>query len=242
MNEVGECLAAQSPATYTFAAHQSFFVGLLPNADAPKPYYNRFVKQLLGLGEVGEKPKRKSTFITASSDSNLVAGLRDRGFQTVGAGAMNWFRQRSLTDSFDSFKLVRSADEQVDFVLHELDTTRPFFAFINFGETHAPYHYRGKKTECRASVQARDIKWPPIESGPVGREHEGFGHQAEAVEYLDVRVGRLIDGLPANTVVVICGDHGECFGEDGYWGHGVNHPKVYEVPLLIGRLDGAEIE
>ena len=39
-----------------------------------------------------------------------------------------------------------------------------------------------------------------------------------------------------------CGDHGECFGEDGYWGHGINHPKVFEVPLGIFRLDHRPIE
>jgi arylsulfatase A-like enzyme len=47
----------------------------------------------------------------------------------------------------------------------------------------------------------------------------------------------LFDALPGDTVVVLTADHGDCFGEDGYWGHGVHHPLVYEVPLAIFRLD-----
>ena len=32
-------------------------------------------------------------------------------------------------------------------------------------------------------------------------------------------------------------DHGELFGEDGYFGHGpIQHPKVLEVPFVEGKL------
>ena len=86
------------------------------------------------------------------------------------------------------------------------------------------------------------MAWPPVQSGAVGREHDAYWHQVEAIEYLDGQLGALFRALPDNTVVVVCGDHGECFGEDGYWGHGVHHAKVYEVPLGIFRLDGRPIE
>ncbi len=29
---------------------------------------------------------------------------------------------------------------------------------------------------------------------------------------------------------MICADHGEAFGEDGYTGHGIAHPVVWTVP------------
>lgn len=63
----------------------------------------------------------------------------------------------------------------------------------------------------------------------------------EAVEFLDTRLQRLFVGLPGHTIVVLCGDHGEAFGEDGYWGHAVNHPTVQEVPIAIFRLNGAPV-
>jgi arylsulfatase A-like enzyme len=82
------------------------------------------------------------------------------------------------------------------------------------------------------------MEWPPVEKGETGRDSEAYWHQVEAVEFLDSRLPRLFDGLPGNTIVVVCGDHGEAMGEDGFWGHAVNHPKVQEVPIAIFRLDG----
>ena len=45
------------------------------------------------------------------------------------------------------------------------------------------------------------------------------------------------DLAPRNTYVTITSDHGELFGEDGYFGHGpIQHEKVLEVPFLEGKL------
>lgn len=244
IDSFGEILPAKSPASYTYAAHQSFFAGLLPNCELPIPFYNRFVRQLLGLGGVGETAVVASSLISVASDINLVTGFRDNGWQTVGAGAMNWFRQKALIRGFENFKFTGTdADAQIDYVLEHLDDMQErFFAFINFGETHAPFDYKGKQTTCPVDVRARNMQWPPVQKpGPVGVDNPGWHHQVEAAEWLDAKLPRLFSALPANTIVVICGDHGEAFGEDGYWGHGVDHPTVYEVPLVMFRLDGRQL-
>ena len=44
--------------------------------------------------------------------------------------------------------------------------------------------------------------------------------QIEAVKYLDSVVEELFDTVPKNTYITITADHGELFGEDGYFGHG----------------------
>jgi len=232
-------IAAQAPANFTFPAHQALFVGQLPLVSEDIPYYNRFRKQLIGLTEVGEVKVAKESHLKVASQWNVVAGLRDAGYQTVGAGAMNWFRQSSLSFGFEQFAFTGTdAVSQIEYVLSQLDTSRPFFVFINFGETHAPYTYRGKRDQCPVDVRARRMRWPPREEGPAGSDSEAFAHQVEAVEFLDRQLPRLFSSLPAETVVIVCADHGECFGEDGYWGHGFNHPKVLEVPLAIFGLDG----
>lgn len=32
---------------------------------------------------------------------------------------------------------------------------------------------------------------------------------------------------------MVCADHGDAWGEDGVWEHGIHHPKVVEVPLVL---------
>jgi arylsulfatase A-like enzyme len=71
-------------------------------------------------------------------------------------------------------------------------------------------------------------------------DEESWLRQVACAEYLDARTGELLDlfikrGRP--TTVVICGDHGECFGEHGMWGHAFYHEKVMLVPMLIFRLN-----
>lgn len=234
---------AEAPANFTFASHQAFFVGFLPNIREYIPYYNRFRKQLMGLIGVGEGQVHKSALKKTESNWNFIQGLANEGYQTVGTGAMDWFRQKSLTAGFGKFLYTGTdADRQIDFLLENIDINRPFFGFINFGETHAPYTYRGKTETCKDDVRARRMSWPPVEHGPVGAETDGFRCQVTAAEFLDTCLPRLFDDLPDNTIVVLTADHGDCFGEDGYWGHGVNHPMVFEVPLAIFRLDRKPID
>jgi membrane-anchored protein YejM (alkaline phosphatase superfamily) len=242
LDSFSEIFSAQTPANYTYAAHLSFFVGMLPNVSDDIEYYNRFTRQLMGLMEVGETNVAKNALVRLESAWNLPMAFMNHGYQTIGAGAMNWFRQHTLSQGFDRFRFTGTdADAQIDFLLGARDADRPFFGFINFGETHAPFSYAGKEGVCPVDVRARNIRWPPREVGPVGRANEAFEHQKLAAEFLDGRLPRLFSGIPDNTVVVLCADHGECFGEDGYWGHGFNHPQVLEVPLAIFRLDGLPV-
>lgn len=239
LDSYAEVLPAQSPANFTYAAHQAFFVGMLPNCEQPIPYYNRFSKQLLALTAVGETLVAKNAAYQIPSDVNIIDGLAKLGFQTVGSGAMNWFKQRSLTCWFDRFAFIPTdARKQIDFLLSEIDTAHPFFGFINFGETHNPFTFEGNLEPPTEWIESRRIEWPPHEEGSVGIDNSAYIHQVRAIEYLDTRLPSLFSKLPGNTVVILCGDHGECFGEKGYWGHGVNHQKVQEVPLAIFRLDG----
>jgi glucan phosphoethanolaminetransferase (alkaline phosphatase superfamily) len=61
--------------------------------------------------------------------------------------------------------------------------------------------------------------------------------QVKAVKYLDTVIEEMFDLLPPNTYVTITSDHGELFGEEGYFGHGpIVHEKVLEVPFVEGKL------
>lgn len=61
--------------------------------------------------------------------------------------------------------------------------------------------------------------------------------QIEAIRYLDSIIPRLYALLPSDTYMTITADHGDCFGEDGFVGHGeVWNKMVLEVPFLEGRV------
>lgn len=235
---------AYSPATFTYPAHQSFFSGLFPSVLEPLPYYNRFVKQLIALHGTGDsivEPERgQNTFIIARTE-NIVTGLAEAGYYTVGSAGANWFAKKSLQKGFKDFhyKGHAKAPEQIELVLNSIATKgrgKKFFIFINFMETHTPYMHYGEAAYHMTA--RRKMVWPPQYDL---QEAEGYGqmlHQAQiqAAEYLDSCLPALLKALPKNTIVMLFGDHGEAFGEDGYWGHGVYHHTVLEVPMSIFTL------
>lgn len=49
----------------------------------------------------------------------------------------------------------------------------------------------------------------------------------------------LID-LFMDGTVLICADHGDCWGEDGLWERGISHPATLTVPLLL-RVRGEPV-
>ncbi|MCA9000285.1 MAG: sulfatase-like hydrolase/transferase, partial [Planctomycetes bacterium] len=61
--------------------------------------------------------------------------------------------------------------------------------------------------------------------------------QIQTVRYLDGVFEELYDMVPKNTHIIVTSDHGELFGEAGYFGHGpIMHEKCFEVPYLEGMI------
>ena len=250
---------AFSPATYTYPAHHSFFCGIFPYLPEPLPYYNRFIKQLIALEGGGDGVKTKDSFVVEKKADNIVAGLATAGYYTAGSGGASWFAKPSLRVGFKDFHFTHNARamDQINLLLDSIQTNAPqalaptstnsstannrrtpqnFFGFINFMESHAPFmHY----DEPEYNMTARKkMVWPPVYDA-TNDEYGDRLHSAQikAVEYLDSCLPKLFEPLPGNTIVLLFADHGEAFGEDGYWGHGVYHPKVMEIPIAIFRLD-----
>ncbi len=85
--------------------------------------------------------------------------------------------------------------------------TRPFFAQVNFNETHTPFWFGDVRPDTTAGVTV-----PPwIEPGADAEAH--FAHLQGSVAALDDGIGRILaaldaTGLADNTLVVFATDHG----------------------------------
>ena len=139
----------------------------------------------------------------------------------------------------------------------KFDSNRPEFYMLNVGETHYPY----------AKPDEDSSMWPRISgvngvfkkmNDQIEGKGEGDGErfkedfqffdqekldqlrerQIDTVRYLDTEVfPKLYDMVPENTHIIVTADHGELFGEMGYFGHGpIMHDKCFEVPYLEGRI------
>jgi arylsulfatase A-like enzyme len=73
----------------------------------------------------------------------------------------------------------------------------------------------------------------------VDRSDECRYRQRLACEYVDKQVAGLIERFKHATILV-CADHGDCWGEDGLWEHGIAHPMTLTVPLML-RVAGMPV-
>ena len=124
----------------------------------------------------------------------------------------------------------------------------PNFWLLNVGETHYPYAKRGDDTSDLPHISGvhgvfKKLDRIRAEGGEAGeffderRLRELHDRQIAVLEHLDGVLERLLAKLPADTWLVVTSDHGELFGEEGYFGHGpVAHDKVLEVPFVEGLV------
>ena len=226
---------AYSHGTYTLPAHKSIYQGIFPSVNEDIPYYNRFSKGLFRIAHRNVNADSLFTFKGGTND--IISGLQNHGYYTFGIGAMEWFKHPELTSVFDEFHYTGINANSQKALFFELLTKikQPFFSLINFGETHEPYEF-GKyiKPNLKSRARMREFK-------NLGFLKDDFDKQVRACEFLDAIIKDVIDKLEnamnKKAIVVVCSDHGECFGEDGLYGHGFYHPKVMEVPLGIFEIN-----
>ncbi|MBZ5615809.1 MAG: sulfatase-like hydrolase/transferase [Acidobacteriia bacterium] len=96
------------------------------------------------------------------------------------------------------------------------NSQKKFFLWMHLYDPHFPYH-------------------PPE---PYSREYAAQPYDGE-IAFADEQVGRLVrflkeKGIYQNTVIVLCGDHGESLGEHGEKTHGFFiYNATMRVPLII---------
>jgi len=117
---------------------------------------------------------------------------------------------------------------------------RPFFAFLNYYDAHAPY----------LPPSPFDRKFgihKPGESNPGAHKDTVSPQEIQAmidgydgsIAYIDYHLGLLFKemesrGLLKNTLIIITSDHGEEFGEHGFFDHGNSlYLASVHVPLLM---------
>ncbi len=117
---------------------------------------------------------------------------------------------------------------------------RPFFAFLNYIDAHAPYlppkpyNLRFSETQPRYWVGGDEASdYSPIERAEL---HTAY---TSGIAYLDEKLAELFSslqlrGLLKSTIVIVTSDHGEGFGEQGKMDHGsdLTMPMIH-VPAII---------
>ena len=215
-----------TPASFTYAAHHSFFAGFLPTPTRPGTHPRLFAARFEGSETTSE-----GTCVFDAPD--IVSGLAARGYHTACVGGVGFFNKqnplgRVLPGLFDEshweprFGVAepRSTEHQVGKALEIISRVpagRRLFIFLNVSAIHQPNCF-----------------YLP------GDGRDSLDTHAAALAYVDGQLPPLFEALArrAETLAVLCSDHGTAYGEGGYQGHRVAHGAVWTVPYAEFVLRG----
>ncbi len=124
--------------------------------------------------------------------------------------------------------------------LEQQEPGRPFFAFLNYYDAHAPYALpdqvapRFSTTRPRGDIWSRRLDaWQPHEVQELNDAYD------EAIAQLDHDLGTLLEELERrgtldDTLVIVTANHGEQFGEHGLLEHANSlYLPLLHVPLVV---------
>lgn len=237
LKSVSRLYKAQAPSHYTYGSHAAMFTGFTPGISEKRRFLNPKFARLFRLDRAGRQGVAEPGF--SMSGDNIVDGFRRAKYRTIGSAAMGWFDPASpvsfgLRHGFESFQFQWGIEGQMRWLEGQLASSpgSDEFVFLNVGETHVPYYFEG------APWARDDNPCKPFQT--LDRSAECRERQRRCCEYLDTKLAPLIERFFDSTIFV-CADHGDCWGEDGVWEHGVSHGMTLTVPLLI-RYKGVPVE
>jgi arylsulfatase A-like enzyme len=247
MDRLGPTGERWSYASWTAPSHYAFLMGLLPHASpqgvfASEVYKQEFAQWVprLGIPDLSFK-----TFVPELS---LPKVLRNHGYRCTARVSLPVINQFTLVNKhFDDYALMANHNDFGGMIQQvRFDGGQPQFYFFNLGETHYPYmlsddtlpHISGVHGVLKHlgdSVSAKvESEERFFDMAQMRRLHD---QQANCVEHVDRLLGTLFDKCPENTHFIVTADHGELFGEGGYFGHGpIMHEMCFRVPFVEGTL------
>lgn len=244
LRKLGKAERRWSYASWTAPSHYNLLTGLMPHTSprrvyASEYYKTDFLKFNERLGSAGIE------FRSLVPNLYLPLFLQRLGYRTHARVSMPVLNPHTILNcGFDSYKLMPKHND-FSAILDDLDFSGdgPSFHLLNAGETHYPYALADEPADTwprlsgvhgvvrGSGSQVRPKLFSPAEL------RELRGRQIEAIKFLDAMMEKLFDLAPRNTYITVTSDHGELFGEDGYFGHGpIQHEKVLEVPFVEGKL------
>jgi arylsulfatase A-like enzyme len=167
----------------------------------------------------------------------------------------------------------QTTNEALKYIEDEVDD-RPFFMYVHYWDTHWPPSVPPEKVDefydgtnpinlhelysSKVTPDARRMVREQIASRTAKRDLNFLKAWYDAeIKYMDENIGRLLEAIPEDTLIVITADHGEAMGEHngasfthvGSWLYEevvrvpliIKYPRIYENDTIYERIENRKI-
>jgi hypothetical protein len=241
VDRLGTVELRYSYASWTSPSHYVLLMGMIPHKNprltfASEVYKEDFKAWSTRLGVPNLE------FRSFVPELSLPRQLQKLGYRTVSRVSLPVLNQyTSFSQYFDDYKMMENHNDFAGMVKEiHFAGPQPYFYLLNLGETHYPYMLDKSEAPIlhglHGVLKHLDSDEEPAQAFFDTEQMARFRQQQiKALEYIDGLLGELYAKCPPNTYFIVTSDHGELFGEEGFFGHGpIFHEKVFEVPFVEG--------
>ena len=241
-------------ASWTAPSHYNLLTGLLPHSSPSHVYASEYYKEdfFNYNSRLGAKGIEFAKMVPALWLPGLLRNTL--GYRTNARVSLPVLNPKTgINRDFDSFQLMDSHNDMRSMLpTMQFGSDRPSFYMLNVGETHYPYAKPDEDSSMWPRISGvngvfKKLDTQVDEQGQLVKDDTQFfdqdkldqlrERQIDTVRYIDTVFEELFDMVPKDTHIIVTADHGELFGEMGYFGHGpIMHEKCFEVPYLEGMV------
>ena len=250
IDRLGSAQQRWTYASWTAPSHHASLMGLTPHQSPKHVYASDVYKEdfVQWVKRLGVDDLSFANFLPFLSLPKVLGELGYQCHARVSMPVLNSFTL--LNQYFDTYQLMENHNDfagMIDGI--EFTPEQPRFYFLNLGETHYPYMLEGDTLPHISGVHGvvKGLSRDDVAHSMTGVKNTDFfdskvmgdlhDQQSVCVEYIDKLLGQLYSKCPENTYFIVTADHGELFGEEGYFGHGpIMHEKCFEVPFVEGQI------
>ncbi|MBM3987125.1 MAG: DUF229 domain-containing protein [Planctomycetes bacterium] len=198
-------------------------------------------KDVACVAELWQRSGRRTAAFVSAKPMGAQYGLA-RGFETYHDDLAPSFERHGIERASDAPQ--RPADDTTELALAWLEQhgREPFALLVHYFDAHDPSFVPPR------DWLERNVSFPLPENlrraGPEQRipaltvpRHRVDLYDAE-LRFMDEQLGRIVERLRAQgtldeTLIVVLADHGEAFGEHGFWTHGILYEEQLHVPFVL---------
>jgi arylsulfatase A-like enzyme len=220
----------RTQATWTLPAHMSLFTSLLPSHHGVDNLNKVLSRRVLTLAEVLQQSGYHTAALVNNGQMRAHWGF-DRGFDHWQEFEVDTLEGKAKHITGEAFAWLKNTPQD-----------KPQFLFLHYYDAHDPYEasleVRQKFGVELTGEQCRELCFAhrsPEQAPPSKQVLAKLQAAYDAgLAELDYEVGRLLDTIAPETLVVVFSDHGEAFREHGWLLHGATpYEEEVRVPLIV---------
>lgn len=224
----------QVNAPWTRPSTASMLTGLYPSQHRTQTDQSKLPDDIRTLAQDLAAAGYQTAAVVGNGNASSVAGL-DRGFQHYVDTQTHWDGLPAASDVYA---------EALDWLATKRDPKKPWFLFLFVVDPHDPYHAPPEYEKAWlpkgfTGEPRRRAHWEYQNDYPPAERDAMIAVYDAAIRYTDDQTRAFFKKLQerrllASTSVVVTADHGDGFGEHGYYLHAHHHfDEIIRVPLMI---------